>query len=168
MMWGERDRGRLPLDARQRLESYFREQGVAFEVKEHPTAYTAQQIAASEHVPGRTFAKVVIALVDGKLVMLVLPAPSMVDVNKVGEVVGGGEVRLATEREFAPSFPDCDAGAMPPFGNLYEVPVVVDPSMGESERIVFQAGTHDVTMSVAYADFARLVRPTPADIAVTP
>ena len=155
------------MDARPRLESYLREHGVPFEVKEHPTAFTAQRIAASEHVPGRTFAKVVIARVDGKLVMLVLPAPSMVDVNKVADAVEGEDVRLATEGEFAPSFPDCDPGAMPPFGNLYEVPVVVDRSMGESDRIVFQAGTHDVTMSVAYADFERLVRPTRADIAVT-
>jgi Ala-tRNA(Pro) deacylase len=156
----------VAMDARQRLESYFGEQGVDFEVKEHPTAYTAQRIAASEHVPGRTFAKVVMARADDTLLMLVLPAPEMVDVTKVAHVVGG-EVRLATETEFAPSFPDCDPGAMPPFGNLYGVPVYVDRMMGESERIVFQAGAHDVTMSVAYADFERLVQPMPADIAVT-
>jgi Ala-tRNA(Pro) deacylase len=155
------------MDARQRLESIFREQGVAFEVKEHPTAYTAQRIAASEHVSGREFAKVVMARSGGELVMLVLPASSMVDVAKVAHAIRGEDVRLASEQEFASTFPDCEAGAMPPFGNLYDVPVYVDPAMAESDDVVFQAGTHDVTMSVAYADFERLSQATVADIAVT-
>ena len=154
------------MDGRDRLESHLRENGVAFEVQEHPTAYTAQKIAASEHVPGRMFAKVVMASTDGDLVMLVLPAPSVVDVAKLSEVLGK-QVRLASESEFASAFPDCQAGAMPPFGNLYDVPVYVDQALGQNERIVFQAGTHTVTMSVAYADFERLARPTVADIAVT-
>ena len=154
------------MDGRDRLESHLRENGVAFEVQEHPTAYTAQKIAASEHVPGRMFAKVVMASTDGDLVMLVLPAPSVVDVAKLSEVLGK-QVRLASESEFASAFPDCQAGAMPPFGNLYDVPVYVDQALGQNERIVFQAGTHTVTMSVAYADFERLARPTVAEIAVT-
>jgi len=154
------------MDGRDRLESHLRENGVAFEVQEHPTAYTAQKIAASEHVPGRMFAKVVMASTDGDLVMLVLPAPSVVDVAKLSEVLGK-QVRLASEPEFASAFPDCQAGAMPPFGNLYDVPVYVDQALGQNERIVFQAGTHTVTMSVAYADFERLARPTVAEIAVT-
>ena len=154
------------MDGRDRLESHLRENGVAFEVQEHPTAYTAQKIAASEHVPGRMFAKVVMASTDGDLVMLVLPAPSVVDVAKFSEVLGK-QVRLASESEFASAFPDCQAGAMPPFGNLYDVPVYVDQALGQNERIVFQAGTHAVTMSVAYADFERLARPTVAEIAVT-
>lgn len=153
------------MDARDRLESYLGENGVAFEVLEHPTAYTAQKIAASEHVPGRMFAKVVIAAADGDLVMLVLPAPSVVDVGKLSELLGK-EARLASESEFAPAFPDCQPGAMPPFGNLYDVPVYVDEALGRNERIVFQAGTHSVTMSVPYADFERLVGPTLADVAV--
>jgi Ala-tRNA(Pro) deacylase len=153
------------MDGRQRLEGYLRENGVPFEVEEHPTAYTAQRIAASEHVPGRMLAKVVMATTDGGLVMLVLPAPSMVDVAKVSELLGE-ETRLASESEFSPTFPDCEPGAMPPFGNLYDVPVYVDRALGENERIVFQAGTHNVTMSVGYADFERLTRPTAADISV--
>jgi Ala-tRNA(Pro) deacylase len=155
------------MDCKERLEGYFREQGVAFEVKDHQTAYTAQRVAATEHVPGRAFAKVVIALADGDLIMLVLPAPSMVDVAKVARVVEREDVRLAAEPEFAPTFPDCEPGAMPPFGNLYGVSVYVDRAMSESERIVFQAGRHDVTMSVAYPDFERLAAPTLTDIAVS-
>lgn len=155
------------MDGRDRLESHFRENGVVFEVQEHATAFTAQKVAASEHVPGRMFAKVVMVRADGDLVMLVLPAPSVVDIAKVSEVLGGRQVRIAREAEFASAFPDCEAGAMPPFGNLYDVPAYVDRQLGRNERIVFQAGTHTVTMSVSYADFERLASPTVADLAVT-
>lgn len=154
------------MDCRQRLEDHFREQGVGFDVQEHRKAYTAQQVAASEHVPGRTVAKVVMARADGDLVMLVVPAPSRVDLEKVAGVLGGADVELADEKDFAPSFPDCEPGAMPPFGNLYGVPVYVDTDMRRAEHIVFQAGTHELTMSVAYPDFERLVQPTSADITV--
>jgi Ala-tRNA(Pro) deacylase len=153
------------MNGRERLESYLHENGVPFEVEEHPTAYTAQKIAAAEHVPGRMFAKVVMATTDGALMMLVLPAPLVVDVARVSEVIGE-QVRLASESEFATAFADCEPGAMPPFGNLYDVPVYVDRALGQNERIVFQAGTHSVTMSVAYADFERLAGPTVADVAV--
>ena len=154
------------MDGRDRLENHLRENGVVFEVQEHPTAHTAQKIAASEHVPGRMFAKVVMAITEGDLIMLVLAASSVVDVAKVSEVLGK-QARLASEGEFASAFPDCEAGAMPPFGNLYGVAVYVDRALMRNERIVFQAGTHTVTMSVAYADFERLARPTVADIAMT-
>ena len=154
------------MDCRERLEAYFREHDVAFEVQEHRPAFTAQRVAASEHVPGRMFAKVVMAEEDGDLVMLVVPATSVVDTRKAGALAGGKQVRLAAEREFAPRFPDCEAGAMPPFGNLYDVPVYVDRELGASDRIVFQAGTHTVTMSVPYADFERLAHPNVADLAV--
>jgi Ala-tRNA(Pro) deacylase len=154
------------MDCRARLESLFRERGVSFEVQEHPTAFTAQTVAASEHVPGRMFAKVVMVLADGELVMLVLPAPSMVDVSKLGAVFGGRQIRLASEEDFAAAFPDCEPGAMPPFGNEYGVPVYADRTLGNTERVVFQAGSHNLSMSVAYADFERVAEPTVADIAV--
>ena len=154
------------MDGRDRLENHLRENGVVFGVQEHPTAFTAQKIAASEHVPGRMFAKVVMASAEGDLIMLVLAASSIVDAAKVSEVLGK-QARLASEGEFAPAFPDCEAGAMPPFGNPFDVAVYVDRALGRNERIVFQAGTHTVTMSVAYADFERLARPTVADIAMT-
>jgi Ala-tRNA(Pro) deacylase len=88
-----------------------------------------------------------------------------VDLSKVSGAIGK-EVRLSSEAEFAAAFADCEPGAMPPFGNLYELPVYVDEALGRNERIVFQAGTHRVTMSVAYSDFERLVGPTVTDIAV--
>jgi Ala-tRNA(Pro) deacylase len=154
------------MDGRDRLENHLRENGVVFGVQEHPTAFTAQKTAASEHVPGRMFAKVVMAITEGDLIMLVLAASSVVDVAKVSEVLGK-QAQLASEGEFASAFPDCEAGAMSPFGNLYDVPVYVDRALARNERIVFQAGTHTVTMSVVYADFERLARPTVADIAVT-
>jgi len=98
-------------------------------------------------------------------VILVLPAPSVVDVDKVAEVVGE-DVRLASESEFAATFADCEAGAMPPFGNLYDLPVYVNLAFVRNKRIVFQAGTRSVTTNVAYADFERLTGPTVADIAL--
>jgi Ala-tRNA(Pro) deacylase len=159
--------GEAPMDCRERLESYFREHGVGFDVQEHKTAYTAQRVAASEDVPGRMFAKVVMVVADGDLVMLVLPASAVVEVAKVTEILKGKQVRMAAEREFASAFADCEVGAMPPFGNLYDLPVYVDRTLGENERIVFQAGTHAVTMSVPYADFERLAAPIVADVVAT-
>jgi Ala-tRNA(Pro) deacylase len=145
---------------KERLESYLREERVPFEVRHHPRAVTAQEVAASEHVPGKMLAKTVMVLADGEMVMLALPASYQVDVEKVGSALGAREVRLAQEEEFEGSFPDCEVGAMPPFGNLYDVPVYVEETLAEDETIVFRAGTHVDTMSVTYADFDRLVKPT--------
>ena len=153
------------MDCRDRLEYYLRENGVPFEVQHHPRVITAQEVAATEHVPGKMLAKVVMVLADGKMVMLALPAPDQVDPEKVGEVLGVGEVRLAEEEEFEDAFPDCEVGAMPPFGNLYDLPVYVEEALAEDETIFFRAGTHTDTMSVKYADFEQLVKPTVAKFA---
>jgi Ala-tRNA(Pro) deacylase len=152
------------MDCKDRLEAYLREKQVPFEVRHHPKAITAQEVAASEHVPGKMLAKTVMVLADGKMVMLALPAPYQVDVDKAGKVLGV-EVRLAHEEEFENTFPDCEVGAMPPFGNLYEVPVYVEAALAEDKTIVFRAGTHTDTMSVSYADFENLVEPTIAEFA---
>jgi Ala-tRNA(Pro) deacylase len=154
------------MHCRERLESYLRENKVAFQVQHHPRVYTAQEVAAAEHVPGKIVAKTVLAMADGKLVMLVLPAPLRVDPGKVGVALGAREVVLARESEFASAFPDCEVGAEPPFGNLYNLPVHVDSALAEDETIVFRAGTHTDTMSLSYADFKRLVQPTVGDLAV--
>lgn len=153
------------MQCKDRLEAYLRDNRVPFQVQHHPLAYTAQEVAASEHIAGRLLAKVVIVFADGKTVMLVLPAPSRVDRARAAAVLGASEVRLAKEREFAATFPDCEPGAMPPFGNLYNLPVYVDRALTEDETIYFQAGTHTDTMSLKYADFARLVNPTVAEFA---
>ena len=151
------------MDCKDRLEAYLREKQVPFEVRHHPMAVTAQEVAASEHVPGKMLAKTVMVLAEGKMVMLALPAPYQVDMDKAGTVLGAGEVRLAHEEEFEDTFPDCEVGAMPPFGNLYKVAVYVEEALAEDETIVFRAGTHTDTMSVRYADFERLVEPTIAE-----
>ena len=150
---------------KERLEAYLREQGVPFQIQHHPIAFTAQEVAASEHVPGRLVVKVVMVVAGGQPVMLALRATDRVDLRKLAAVLGVTDVRLAEEREFGALFPDCELGAMPPFGNLYGMPVYVDTALAEDETIVFQAGTHTDTMSLKYADFARLVRPAVADFA---
>ncbi len=153
------------MECRDRLEDYLRENRVPFRVQHHPRAITAQEVAASEHVPGKMVAKVVMILADGRMIMLALPAPYQVDLEKVGALLGVEEVRLADEEEFEGAFPDCEVGAMPPFGNLYDLPVYVEEVLAEDETIVFRAGTHTDTMSVKYADFERLVEPAVAEFA---
>jgi Ala-tRNA(Pro) deacylase len=152
---------------KERLEAYLREKGVPYQNQHHARAISAQEVAATEHVPGRMFAKTVMILPDNEenMVMLVLPAPYHVNPLKASAALGVSEVQLADEERFADTFPDCEVGAMPPFGNLYEVPVYVHRALGEDETIVFRSGTHTDTMSVSYADFEKLVRPTVADIA---
>jgi Ala-tRNA(Pro) deacylase len=153
------------VDCKERLEAYLRENLVPFEAQHHPRAVTAQEVAASEHVPGRMLAKTVMVLADGEMVMLALPAPYQVDLEKAAAALGVKEARLAEEEEFEDTFPDCEVGAMPPFGNLYGVPVYVEKTLAEDETIVFRSGTHTATMSVGYSDFERLVEPTVAQFA---
>ena len=150
------------MECREKLEAYLRQNGVPFQVQHHPRAFTAQEVSEREHVPGKLVAKVVIVIADGKQLMLALHAPWRVDLNKASAAVHAEEVRLAREEEFVADFPDCEVGAMPPFGNLYNLPVYVDRALAEDETIYFQAGTHSDSMSLKYADFARLVRPTVA------
>jgi Ala-tRNA(Pro) deacylase len=159
------------MKCRERLESYLRQQQVAFDVQQHRTAYTAQEVAESEHIPGRLVAKTVVAWADGQLVLLVLPASLQVELARLNVALGAKATRFAHEAEFVDAFPDCEVGAMPPFGNLYDLPVYVDKSLTEDEVIVFPAGTHTETMSLRYADYAQLVKPTIVEFAgprVTP
>ncbi|MDQ7858214.1 MAG: YbaK/EbsC family protein [Armatimonadota bacterium] len=156
------------MQGRERLEAYLREHGVRYEVTPHAEAYTAQEVAAAEHVSGRQFAKVVIAEVDGTTVMLVLPAALRVDLLRVRAALGARSARLAREEEFAPRFPDCEPGAMPPFGHLYGVPVYMDRSLAGQARLVFNACSHRETITMAGADYERLARPTIADFAAQP
>jgi Ala-tRNA(Pro) deacylase len=138
--------------------------GVEYAEETHRRAYTAQQVAAVEHVPGNQFAKVVMLIVDGRPVMAVLPATRAVQFEQVAKVLAAHEVRLACESEFAPLFPDCEVGAMPPFGNLYCVPVYVDEPLAGNDEIVIQAGTHRDSIRLRYFDFARLAQPVVAPL----
>jgi Ala-tRNA(Pro) deacylase len=145
------------------LSWYLRDEHVPFSLHHHAPAYTAQQLAQIEHVPGRMVAKVVIAFADDQMVMLCLPAPCRVNLLKLMDVLCTDNVRLATEAELARAFPDCEVGAMPPFGNLYRMPVFVDQRLTMDDRIHFNAGRHTDTMEMAYPDFARLVHPLVGD-----
>jgi Ala-tRNA(Pro) deacylase len=156
------------VDCFHRIKTYLRHHRVEFDAQHHPLAYTAQDVAASEHLPSQQMAKVVVVAADGKLAMLVLPASRRVDEELAAAALNATVVRLAGEDEFASTFADCELGAMPPFGNLYGVPVYVDDALAEDETITFQAGTHTWTISVKYADFERLVRPVVADLALHP
>jgi len=151
-----------------KLAAYLRANQVPFETQHHRTAYTAQDVAASEHLPGQLMAKVVLAVADGALIMLVLPANQRADLTKVRAALEARELWLAEEHDFARRFADCEIGAMPPFGNLYDLPVYVDHTLTDDPAIVFQAGTHRETMRIRYADFARLVKPPVVDIARAP
>jgi Ala-tRNA(Pro) deacylase len=152
------------VSCKDKLETHLREQGVAFEVHHHPPAYTAQRVAEAEHISGKMMVKVVMAFADGKMVMFALPAPKHVSLTKAAEATGANEVRLAHEEEFAAAFPDCEVGAMPPFGNLYGVPVYADTELAQDETIVFNGGTHQDTFHMKYADFERLVKPSRASL----
>jgi Ala-tRNA(Pro) deacylase len=153
---------------RENLETYLQQRGVSYEVQHHVPAFTAQKVASSEHIPGRMLAKVVMVFAGDDLNMLVMPAHVRLDLEATRAALGGRDVRLAHESEFAPSFPDCEPGAMPPFGNLYGIPVYVEEALGDNEKIVFQVGTHTETMSVPYHDFVRLSRPTVTRLGFVP
>lgn len=125
----------------------------------HSPAYTAQEIAASAHVPGKELAKTVVVTIEGKLAMAVLPASNKLDFDKLKEAAGTRDVELAAEEDFADMFPGCELGAMPPFGNLYGMETFVAEELAEDEEIVFNAGNHKELLRLSYADFERLVKP---------
>lgn len=125
----------------------------------HSPAYTAQEIAASAHIPGQELAKTVIVKLDGEMAMAVLPASFQLDLGLLKDASGAKQIELAGEAEFKNLFPDCEVGAMPPFGNLYDMPVYVAQKLIEDREIAFNAGTHRELIRMAYSDFERLVQP---------
>ncbi len=131
----------------------------------HSPAYTAQEIAASAHIPGKELAKTVVVKLDERPVLVVLPASYQVDLDLLRLATGARTVELATEYEMLEEFPDCDVGAMPPFGNLFGVEVYVADSLAEDEKIAFNAGSFTELVQLPYRDFARLVEPTVLKIA---
>jgi len=139
---------------------------VAFAKHEHAPAYTAQEVAAEEHVTGNMLAKCVVVHADGKPAICVLPASFKLDMAKVGKALKAKAVRLADETEMARVFPDAEVGAEPPFGNLYDLPTLVDRHLAEDEEIVFQAGDHRHAIKMRYEDYSKLVQPSVVDLAV--
>ena len=125
----------------------------------HSPAYTAQEIAAAAHVPGKELAKSVMVKLDGKLAMAVVPASTQIDFQLLKTGTGANSAELASEEEFKGQFPDCEVGAMPPFGNLYGMEVFVSKNLTEDEEIAFNAGSHTELLKLSYADYRRLVNP---------
>ncbi|HEY0505208.1 MAG TPA: YbaK/EbsC family protein [Lysobacter sp.] len=142
-----------------RLEEFLNSNRVAYDTMKHPHAFTAQETAMSAHVDGHAMAKAVMVKLDGKLAMAVLPSDEWLDVTRLREVSGAREVALADESDFKDRFPECEVGAMPPFGNLYHMDVYASESLAQGESIVFNAGNHREVMQMGWGDFERLVHP---------
>jgi Ala-tRNA(Pro) deacylase len=146
----------MPLSkVRDLLDTY----SVKYVVISHSPAYTAQGIAALAHVSGKKLAKTVIVKIDDVLAMAVVPASLHVDLDRLKILAGAQSVEIASEREFMDAFPDCETGAMPPFGNFYDMVVYADASLAENEEITFNAGSHRELVRMAWADVVRLVHP---------
>jgi len=150
------------------LREFLDSRQVKYSTIEHSPAYTAQEIAAISHIPGKELAKSVIVKMDGKMIMAVLPASRRINFSRLKEVVGATTAELATEREFEERFPDCQLGAMPPFGNLYDMVVLVDKSLADDEEIAFNACNHRELIRLSFEDFTRLVEPQILDFAWKP
>lgn len=142
-----------------RLKSYLDEHHVQYRTLKHMPAYTAQETAQMAHIPGKEVAKCVMVKVDGKLAMVVEPANIKLDLAWLQHWLGAKQVELASEYEFKDCFPDCEVGAMPPFGNLYGLDVIVENTLADDKTIAFNAGSHTELVEMEYKDFARLVHP---------
>jgi Ala-tRNA(Pro) deacylase len=133
--------------------------GVKYETTEHAPVFSAQGLAAAEHEHGKFVAKPVIVRADGRYLMCVLPAPNKIDLGKLKGQVDAQSVELADEEEVGKLFPDCELGAEPPFGNLYDLTTVIEKSLEADDHILFQGGTHGKAIRMAMADYRRLVEP---------
>ena len=147
-----------------KLREFLDSHNVKYLVVSHSLAYTAQGVAALAHVSGKKLAKTVIVKIDGILAMAVVPASMHVDLDRLRSLVGAQTVEIASECEFNDAFPDCETGAMPPFGNLYDMPVYADASLAENEEITFSAGTHRELVRMNWYDMVRLVNPMVANL----
>jgi Ala-tRNA(Pro) deacylase len=143
----------------QPLVRLLEERKIPFQAEAHPEAFTAQQAAQASHVPGRAFAKSVLVNVDGTIWMAVVPATERVDLRRMQACLGAKKVRLASEAEFAPLFTDCDIGAMPIFGSLYHIPVLVSHELMENPEIAFTAGTHRSIVRIRTSDYLAVEQP---------
>ena len=143
----------------QKLKEFLDTQNIKYVTISHSKAYTAQGIAALTHISGKELAKTVIMKIDDALAMAVLPASYNVDLSLLKATAGAKTVAFAGETEFKDQFPDCETGAMPPFGNLYGMPVLAEESLAKDKEIAFNAGTHSELIRLSWEDFVRLVKP---------
>ena len=142
-----------------KLKEYLDSHQVKYVTISHSPVYTTQEIAGSAHIPGKELAKTVMVKIDGKVAMAVLPASYRVDFDLLKKAAGASSVELASEKEFENMFPDCEIGAMSPFGNLYGMDVFVAASLAEDTEIAFNAGSHNELIRLSYKDFEGLVKP---------
>lgn len=141
------------------VKEFLDKHNVKYVSMSHSPAFTSQEIAAAAHVSGKALAKTVIIRVNGELAMVVIPANSQINFAKLKEVTGAQSVDLASESEFKDRFAGCEVGAMPPFGNLFDMPVYLSEQLSNNEHIVFNAGSHSELMQLDYNDFDNLVKP---------
>jgi len=142
-----------------KLKEFLDAHHIKYRSIKHSTAYTAQEVAASAHIPGKNIAKTVMIKVNGAMAMAVLPAQDLVDFKVLKQSVQAQKIELAAEQEFKSFFPECEVGSMPPFGNLYDMDVYVSERLAEDEEIAFNAGSHRELIMMAYRDFNDLVKP---------
>jgi len=147
-----------------KLREFLDSQQIKYLVISHSLGYTAQGVAAAAHVSGKKLAKTVIVKLDGIFAMAVVPASEHVDMERLKALTGCDCVEIASEKEFQNAFPDCELGAMPPFGNLYDMPVYADFSLAEHEEITFSAGSHRELVRMHWEDMLRMVNPTVAEL----
>ena len=143
----------------QRLKVFLDSHNVKYVVLSHSPAYTSLEIAALARIPGKEVAKTVVVNADGKKLMAVLPASHMADLNTIRTFLRAEHIELASEQQFKDLFPECEVGAMPPFGNLFNMDVIVSESLAEDEMIAFNAGTHKELVRMTYRDFVNLIQP---------
>lgn len=141
------------------LQDYLDQMGISYRLSSHNTAYTSQDLAAMEHVPGKLVAKPVAVMVDGKPYLCVLPATHRIDLQKLREQLHAKEIALIDEAKMREIFPDCEIGAEPPIGRIYGVPTIVDQSLLNDQQITFQAGSHTMAVTMRMADFQRAAQP---------
>jgi Ala-tRNA(Pro) deacylase len=151
--------GRCFMAIPDKIQSYLEENVVSYRHKIHPVAYTSQEIAAADHIPGRELAKTVVLKADGRLVMAVLPADHVINMEALKKGIGSKRIALASEREFIRHFPSCQGGAMPPFGKLFGLPMYCDRSLSGQLEIEFNAGTYTDTIRMSFSEFERLEAP---------
>lgn len=142
-----------------KLKEFLDSHQIKYVVISHSRTITAQEVAASAHISGKLIAKTVMVNTDGVMAMAVLPASCRVDFVRLRDCAGAKVVTMAAENEFLEKFPNCECGAMPPFGNLYGMDVFVDKRLAEDKQIAFNAGSHSELVQLDYADYERLVKP---------
>jgi Ala-tRNA(Pro) deacylase len=146
----------MPAD---KVIEYLEKHEIAYELVHHDRAYTAQEVAAAAHISGDELAKAVMVLVDGEMGMAVLPASYRVNLDLLKEALGAKKVKMATEKEFKDRFPDCDVGALPPFGNLYGIPIYADEHLSKQIDLAFCGGSHTELIRITFNDFKQLADP---------